>query len=77
MIGPRAQSPTVASFKHTTFPFIQDPFQIVPSHSRPWFANNQVIKWYPGLELRGRCHLIRSPISSSSLHIVYPISMAN
>ena len=26
----------VSSFKHTTFPFIQDPFQVVPSHTRPW-----------------------------------------
>ena len=28
----------VASFKHTMFLFIQDPFQVVPSHSRPWFV---------------------------------------
>ena len=28
----------VVSFKHTTFPFIQDPFQVVPSHSRPRFV---------------------------------------
>ena len=28
----------VVSFKHTTFTFIQDPFQVVPSHSRPWFV---------------------------------------
>ena len=28
----------VASFKHTTFPIIQGPSQVVPSHSRPRFA---------------------------------------
>ena len=28
----------VASLKHTTFPFIQEPFQVFPSHSRPWFV---------------------------------------
>ena len=28
----------VVSFKHTTFPFIQDQFQVVPNHSRAWFV---------------------------------------
>ena len=28
----------VASFKHTTFPIIQNQFHVVPSHSRPWFV---------------------------------------
>ena len=28
----------VASLKHTMFPIIQDPFQVVPSRSRPWFV---------------------------------------
>ena len=28
----------VTRFKDTTFPLFQDPFQVVPSHSRPWFV---------------------------------------
>ena len=33
----------VARFKHTAFPFIQDPFQVVPSHSRPCFVQQSSI----------------------------------
>ena len=40
-------------------------------------SNNQVIKWYHRLELRGRCMLLRFLSSSSHLHNVQPISMAN
>ena len=33
----------VVSFKHTTFPFIQDLFQVVPSHSCRWFVQQSSI----------------------------------
>ena len=48
-------------------------FQVTHAHG---LSNDQVIKWYLSLELRVRCFLLRL-ISSSHLHIVYPISMAN
>ena len=40
-------------------------------------SNNQVIKWYLRLELRGRCMLLRFLSTSSHLHIFYPIFIAN
>ena len=49
-------------------------FQATHAHG---LSNNQVIKWYLRLELRGTCPLLRFPSSSFHLHLVYPISMAN
>ena len=42
-------------------------FQATQAHG---LSNNQVIKWYHRLELRGRCMLLRFLSSSSHLHNV-------
>ena len=52
-------------------------FKLFQATHAQGLSNNQVIKWYLSLELRGRCLLLRFLSTSSHLHIVYPISMAN
>ena len=66
-----------ASFKHTTFPIPKIGFTLFQATHAHGLSNNQVIKWYLRLELRGRCMLLHFLTSSSPLHIVYPISKAN
>ena len=67
----------VASFNIQCFLSSKFGFQLFQATHVHGLSNNQVIKWYLRLELRGRCPLLRFLSSSSHLHYVYPISVAN